>query len=333
MAVTQKDIAREVGVVQSVVSDVLQGRNDGRMVSSETRQRILATAGRLGYQPNASARALRTRRSHQVVYVTAQEDRAGFDPLEEPVMAVVARALARSGYRLVIGMEPLVNGDVSALQKLIASGVCDGCIVRSFEERPALWEALKSLNKPFIVIGQCSDPEIASVFFDMEGIVSTTVDHLVQLGHREVGLVLPWEHGASFRLFREHWDAIAPARGLLTRDRVAVADTRKKGETAAARWLAAPDAPTAVVSLHGYAAVGVITAAQHLGRKIGDNFDLIAIRRKSESWAYAPGTWCLDTDMSRPGVRAAGELLRSLAGHAPAGPVRVLPEMTQCGEE
>ena len=60
MSITQKDIAREVGVSQATVSDVLYGRPRGR-VSADTRKRIMETARRLGYRPNASAQALRTR--------------------------------------------------------------------------------------------------------------------------------------------------------------------------------------------------------------------------------------------------------------------------------
>ena len=71
MPVSQKDIAREVGVSQAVVSDVLHNHPRAR-VSLEKRRRILEAAQRLSYHPNASAQALRSRQSHQIAYMTTQ---------------------------------------------------------------------------------------------------------------------------------------------------------------------------------------------------------------------------------------------------------------------
>src|SRR4051812_31906827 len=54
---TQIDIAHKAGVSQVTVSHVLSGR--GR-VGEEVRQRVLDIARRLGYRPNAAARAIST---------------------------------------------------------------------------------------------------------------------------------------------------------------------------------------------------------------------------------------------------------------------------------
>ncbi len=58
MAVTGKDIARELGISQSTVSRILSGRGVER-ISVETRDRVLEATARLDYQPNALARSLR----------------------------------------------------------------------------------------------------------------------------------------------------------------------------------------------------------------------------------------------------------------------------------
>lgn len=58
MAVTGKDIARELGISQPTVSRILSGRGVDR-ISLETRERVMEAAARLDYQPNAIARSLR----------------------------------------------------------------------------------------------------------------------------------------------------------------------------------------------------------------------------------------------------------------------------------
>lgn len=62
MTVTAKTIARELQLSQPTVSRILSGDPRHR-VAAETRQRVLDTAKRLGYQPNAVARSLRRGRT------------------------------------------------------------------------------------------------------------------------------------------------------------------------------------------------------------------------------------------------------------------------------
>lgn len=53
--VTRKDVAREAGVSETIVSYVL---NKNRYVKEEKRQRVLEAVEKLQYQPNNIARAL-----------------------------------------------------------------------------------------------------------------------------------------------------------------------------------------------------------------------------------------------------------------------------------
>ena len=62
MPVTAKSIARELQLSQPTVSRILSGDPRHR-VAAETRRRVLETASRLGYQPNAVARSLRSGRT------------------------------------------------------------------------------------------------------------------------------------------------------------------------------------------------------------------------------------------------------------------------------
>ncbi len=63
-SITQADLARQVGVTQKTVSRVFATPD---LVAAPTRERVLAAAAQAGYRPHASARAMRNRRSGQVV--------------------------------------------------------------------------------------------------------------------------------------------------------------------------------------------------------------------------------------------------------------------------
>ena len=61
--VSLKDIAKECGVSTATVSKALNGQHD---IGEETKARVRETAERMGYFPNAAARALKTNRSYNV---------------------------------------------------------------------------------------------------------------------------------------------------------------------------------------------------------------------------------------------------------------------------
>lgn len=328
MPVTQKDIAREVGVSQATVSDVLHGRPRGR-VSDETRRRILETARRLAYRPNASAQALRTRQSRQIVYVTTQEADQQFGALGESVIGGLARALTEREYRLLLNVCSSPEQEVAALRALASGGVCDGFVLRAFAERHPAWKALADLGPPFILIGQCADPDLPSIAHDAPGMVHAALRCFRERGHQRAGLVVERKADVYHRLIREAWQSAAPAMGLDTEAWLAECGDRAAAEAVTAQWLAATDAPTALLSVGTAPGFGVTRAVLAAGRTIGAGFDLAVTGEQMVSWIYEPGTWYFATDLEAIGRRAATELLRLLDGRPSPGAIRVLPALAQ----
>jgi DNA-binding LacI/PurR family transcriptional regulator len=64
--VTSYDVAREAGVSQSAVSRVFR---PGFSVSKKTREKVITTANKMGYRPNAIARMLITKKSGMVAVI------------------------------------------------------------------------------------------------------------------------------------------------------------------------------------------------------------------------------------------------------------------------
>lgn len=61
--ISLKDIAKELSLSPATVSKALNGQSD---VSEDTRTLVCATAKRMGYFPNSSARALKTNKTHNI---------------------------------------------------------------------------------------------------------------------------------------------------------------------------------------------------------------------------------------------------------------------------
>ncbi|HWC21931.1 MAG TPA: LacI family DNA-binding transcriptional regulator [Flexivirga sp.] len=118
------DVARAAGVGKATASRALSGQDE---VGAATRERILDVASSMGYQPNRSARALRTGR-YDVV--------ALFVPLELPaigeVLRVAAQCAADAGYQLLVGSRAsLDRSDASA--QLGGMSIDGACLVESAE--------------------------------------------------------------------------------------------------------------------------------------------------------------------------------------------------------
>lgn len=95
---TIKDVARRAQVSTATVSYVLNGTG---VVSDATRERVLAAVAELGYQPNYSARALRTR-SHTLGVVAPGIASRLADPATAEILAGLSEAATVAGYCLLI---------------------------------------------------------------------------------------------------------------------------------------------------------------------------------------------------------------------------------------
>src|SRR4051812_21106274 len=95
MAVTSRDVAREVGVSQSTVSRALRG--DPR-IAPTTQVLVADAARRMNYIPNVAARSLITARTQTVGVIVA--DIA--NPFYPQIVDSLHDELGLSGYRMVL---------------------------------------------------------------------------------------------------------------------------------------------------------------------------------------------------------------------------------------
>src|ERR1041385_3234508 len=94
-ATTMKRIAGELGVSITTVSKALNNHHD---IGPATRARVLAKVAELGYQPNAVARSLSTRRSHTIGIVIPDLMHSFF----AEIVAGIERVASARGYGLLL---------------------------------------------------------------------------------------------------------------------------------------------------------------------------------------------------------------------------------------
>ncbi len=132
--VTSYDVARHAGVSQSAVSRCFK---DGASVSKRMRDKVMKSVRELGYQPNAIARGLITRRSNMIGVIVSN---LNFYP--EVLSELSARCTSRGVHVLLftIDYESDVNRIVDQLWQyqvdgVIAAAHLDAAQIKLFEER------------------------------------------------------------------------------------------------------------------------------------------------------------------------------------------------------
>lgn len=136
--ITMTDIAKEVGVSQTLVSFVLSGKND-MGISTDTKTRVLNTARRLGYCSNAASQMLKLGRSGCIVlcFTDAQKD------ISAEFLGAVCKSLRKFGYELIIHFPDEASDSEHCIQ-LVKDGKADGVLL--YGENGILREKLNNAD-------------------------------------------------------------------------------------------------------------------------------------------------------------------------------------------
>lgn len=172
-------------MAQSTVSYVLTGK--GR-VSEETRRKVLKAAAELDYQPNAGAKALRSRRS-RVIGLMFPVHAAGSQPARLRFLTNVVSACREQGYDALV-----VTADEGAegLRRLAGTALCDGLLVLEVKDREPLAEVSHELRIPTVFVGiPTRHDTIICTARNYARAGELCVEHLAARGRRDVRLLTP----------------------------------------------------------------------------------------------------------------------------------------------
>lgn len=194
--VTIADVARAAGVSPSTVSYVLSGK---RTISEDTQRRVQRSIRKLGYRPNAGARALASSRTSVLALVVPLRSDLNVPVVMQFVASTVAHARAHDYDVLVLAKDEGPEG----LKRVSAASLADALIVMDIETNEPRVPVIKSLGRPAVLIGVPAKPQgLTCVDLDFTAAGAACVTHLAELGHRGVALLGPspvvYERGTSY---------------------------------------------------------------------------------------------------------------------------------------
>ncbi len=299
------DIARAAGVSKSTVSRVISG--NGKHVSDENRQRVLAAVETLGYIRDSVASGMRTQRTNTIMLVIPD--------ITNPFWPEVARGVQDVMMKAEIAVV-LANSDWNADQEArftetLISNRLDGLIINPIF---VTQQDLHACSVPTVILGSRPYGQFDRVGSDSRACVRMALSHLISLGHRRIGLILGQREGNYRRTWLQMGLEILQEAQLLPTDEYifTVPFRQQAGKSAMTQLMVLPQPPTAVFCQNDLLAIGAIEAARNLNIDVPEQVSIIGIDDIFAASTTMPALTTIAKQKYVIGVKAANMLLERL---------------------
>jgi LacI family transcriptional regulator len=267
-----KDVARHAGVSVGTVSNVI---NRPDSVSADTRARVTAAIGTLGYVRSESARQLRAGRSRIMALLVLD--------MANPFFVDVARGAeqaARAAGLVVMmcnsGQDPSEEADYL---DLFAEQRVRGVLITPTDSGGANLDRLRRNGIPQVFVDRyVAGGELCSVSVDDVAGGTLAVGHLVGAGHTQIVYVSGPSSLAQCRDRRVGAEAAIAEAGLPP-SALSVIEVERldvsAGRDAGSRVLGLPERPTAIFCANDLIALGMLQAMFAAGVRVPEQMSLV----------------------------------------------------------
>lgn len=270
--VTIEDVAHAAGVSRQTVSNAL---NAPHRLRATTLARVTAAIDELGYQPDQSARSLRTGTRKIIGYPAPADNPADPNPLMGGFLQALVTAADAVGHRILVFRSDPQQGTGAVARSfngLIAARQVDGFVLSDVVHDDPRVDVLTEAGFPFAAFGRTA-PGRPQNWVDIDSTAATAalVGLLLDQGHRRICYLnsaasLPWlaDRRAGFLQAAATAPDGAFEVGVPGDDPAALSQ-------AVQRLLTGPDRPTALVCASDWLALTAYQAVRAAGLTVGDD--------------------------------------------------------------
>jgi DNA-binding LacI/PurR family transcriptional regulator len=313
------DVAKAAGVSRSTASNVF-ARPD--LVRPTVRAHVEDVARTLGYAgPDPKGRLLRAGRVNAIGVVLGEGLTEFFaDPYNQEFMSGITEACDERG----AGVSLISAKQEQALRWNIDSALVDGLVLMCMAGDTRLVELAHRRGLPFVATDTDPGPEFSSVLIDDRGGARLAAEHLIGLGHRNIGVLslegaddgkvgfadparrASWEYRNTRERMLGYDGAFAaagiPPEGITVVESLNVPDAARS--MAALLFDRSPDL-TAVLAMSDVLAIAAIREAGRRGLKVPEDLSIVGFDDIPAAATSSPPLTTVHQPIAEKGRRAA----------------------------
>ncbi|MBK9056045.1 MAG: LacI family DNA-binding transcriptional regulator [Chloroflexi bacterium] len=304
--VTIRDVAQHAGVSHQTVSRVINGVE---RVNPETRQKVETAITELGYSPNAIARFMAKGRTGTLACFAPNLTDYTFASLIEGAQ----KEAREKGYFLLSASAPDEAIFAGLIEQFVTSHHCEGVMVIN-PYADGRYELLPA-DFPLVLAGaRPRENSTNSVALDDVAVGRQATQHLLDLGHRRIGMVTgpmaedcAQDRAAGFEMTLRAAD-LEPDPALIIEGNWLA----PSGYDALMQLAAAGDLPTAIFAQNDQMALGLLRAAREHGLALPEALSVIGVDDIPLVSYFDPPLTTIRQDFEAIGREATRLLIRAI---------------------
>lgn len=283
---TIRDVARLANVSVATVSRILNDKPD---VSEETRQRVLAVIEELGYARSMQWKQITSGKT-RVISLHYPYKLAASNQVSLDFITGATTACEENNYSLHLVTQSL---EENSLLYFYRANQCDGMVLMEIRMDDWRVKLLRQHNLPFVMIGRCENNDrLDFVDFDPESAMAVAVKHLIDLGHRNVGIISivpnPGQNHYGHKIRAMNGYEKVCAKYNLSKFSCEADIGLDNVKQAVMDLLKEHPEITAIVSVFDTAVAGIFSAIKSLGLNIPDDISVVGLANEHGAELTSP---------------------------------------------
>lgn len=279
---TIRDVAHEAGVSYQTVSRVL---NDQPRVSPTTRERVLRAMKKLGFQRNLAAQMLTTQRSQTIQVITVD----GKFPFEIPLVDAKHGSAYSAIYSECTSSTLAQTFDTAAARMVEGIFLYAPKLRIEDDDLLEMAHGIPLVRRDFVLWSK----KITWVGFDQIQAAQMAVQHLIDLGHRQIAKVTGTLKAINASLRHETWKKTLLENGLepgpsVAGDYTTTKNAMQTGYEGMRQLLDGAHLFTAVVVANDLMSIGALHALRERGLRVPEDISLISFDNAAHAQYMAP---------------------------------------------
>ena len=309
--VSQRDIARRLGINVSTVSRALRGL-DG--VSPELKKQLEARADEEGYRPNPFALSLRYDTTRTIGIVVPD---VSYNQYAQIVKSIEAEA-RKVGYMCIItDTDDTYENEINSLEMLVNMHV-EGIIICPSQDTVDFrhLNQLRQAHMPIVLFDRAPDLDISSVIINDAASAREATNCLIDGGARRIAFLGGPNQQKQMKDRKHGYLEALRQRGIPIRTEFVKSHhiSFNSGLSDTLDLLQLPEPPDAILATHGLLAISALQALTNCGKRIPDEVAIIGYMSDWVSEMSHPRISFVRQNLKEMGVKAFRLLLDQMNG-------------------